>query len=181
MSSDNPPPLFSTVPAPLYIGLMLSQTPPTWDDPGVEVATGGYQRMLVNFVRPSDDDDSLASTATFEWPRATALWGDVAYLTAWSTAGDYYGYGNVTAPDDDTKAVVLRIDRGDVARAKAGDIVIRPGFRQPRPWGKRGFGLWGWGLFPQMYALTGSILGAFEPAQSPCACCPSAWQMEALP
>lgn len=191
-----------TPPVPLYVGLSLSA--PSGEGPGIEVTGGGYERLLLQFVTPSDEPTALCNATTLEWPRATRLWGDIGWLTLWDLDQVYIGYGQVVDVITERFATTVRIDRGDVARAKAGDVVIRDG---TGPTGPRVFGMGGYGIErysrtgrvgpPRPYGvgaygvgpysrslgllwISGTLTGSFAPALSPC---PggSNWQMEALP
>ena len=143
----------------------------------------GYARRLVNFVTPSDppNDTTLAGSAeTFEYPRATSLWGDVGWLTAWDLDGVFVGWGFVVDQITEATPTIVRIDRGDVARIKGGDLVITVGEQLPRPYGPGPYGRGPYGRGSRYLALTGTFGGAFLPADSPC---PGAsnWVMELLP
>jgi len=166
---------------PLSIGLALTQPSP--ETPGIEVAGGNYSRVLVVFNVPSDamDDTTLAGSAkSFEWPRASSLWGDVGWLTAWDLDGAFVGWGFVVDPDDEVTPTIVRIDRGDVARIKAGDLVIRPGEILPRPYSPGPYGRGPYSRGRGYLSLNGTLTGAFLPAGSPCPG-EANWIMEALP
>lgn len=173
--------LLQNPPLPLSIGLALTQ--PSAESPGIEVAGGGYSRRLVNFVVPSDapDDLTLAGSAeTFEYPRATSFWGEVGWLTAWDLDGVYVGWGFVVDSVTEATPTIVRIDRGDVARVKAGDLVVTLGPQLPRPYNPGRYGRGPYGRGARYLNVTGTFQGAFLPADSPC---PGAanWIMEALP
>lgn len=166
---------------PLYIGLALTQPSP--ETPGIEVAGGNYARVLVVFDTPSDapDDATLVgSGASFEWPRASRFWGDIGWITAWDLDGNFVGWGFVVDPDDEVTPVIVRIDRGDVARIKAGDLVIHPGTQLPRPYNVGAYGVGPYSRGRHFISINGTLTGAFLPADSPC---PGAanWIMEPLP
>jgi len=189
-------------PVPLYVGLSL--TPPGGEDEGTEPAAGGYRRLLMQFVTAGDAPEALVNATTMEWPRATALWGDIGWLTLHDLDQVYLGYGQAVDRLTETTPTTVRIDRGDVARAKAGDIVIRDGSGPsgPRAYGRgahgtgryarggrvgapRAYSLGPYGVGPYSRGLgllwvTGALVGGFSPALSPCPGA-SAWQMEALP
>ena len=132
----------------------------------------------------------MANTATTEWPRAISFWGVIGWLTAYEPDGTYFGWGNVVSPIDDLTPATVRIDRGDVARFRAGGLLITPGDFPPRA-----YGVWRYGVGPysrpvmRNLRINGPVSAAFDPgALYPGAFngqCPGAagsqWVLEALP
>jgi hypothetical protein len=168
------------VPVTFSVGLALTQ--PEMFDQGIEVAGVGYKRMLVKFIRPSDAPDSetiACSAVTFEWPRAGSYWGEIGWVMLFDLDGVYVGFGNVVASPEELMPTTVVIDRGDVARVKAADIVLRNGPLIPRPWSVGRYGRGPYSRYPLMLDCTATLTGGFLPASAPC--CASGWIMEALP
>jgi len=131
-------------------------------------------------VWPADSNAALVNAVTFEWPRASGFWGDVGWVTLWDLDGHYVSFGPVVDPITEASPSITRIDRGDIARVKAGDIVIRDGVLRPRPFG---LGHYSFGPFSRGIGnldVFATLQGTFSPAESPCPGA-SAWLMEALP
>lgn len=181
------------VPGPIVLGLALS--PPVSGTPGGEVAAPDYSRVTVNFLVPVDLPESmppttLANETTVEWPRATSLWGDIGWITAYSAVdGSVIGLGNVVSQLDDTTPVSVRIDRGDVARFSGTSIFLTEagGYQAPRPYSKGPYGVGPYSRSAPLLAITAAISSAFDPtAVYPDVFngqCPgvSRWVIEALP
>jgi len=172
-------------PVPLSIALMLS--PGDQSGPGAEVKQPGYTRKLITFEPPSDAPPGphgpvpmLANVATTEWPRATSLWGDIGWLTAYLADGTYYGWGTVVSPFDEVTPVIVRIDRGDVCRFRASGMRITEGYQPPRPYGTGPYSAGRYARSAAMLAVNGSVSGAFLPGDTPCSGV-SGWVLEALP
>jgi hypothetical protein len=149
----------------LRIGLSLTPSGP--DGPGKEVAAAEYQRQAMLFEPAADAPTLLANLVTTEWPRAARLWGDVGWLSGWELNGAYAGYGSVVSVTDETTPAVVRVDRGDVARFRAGTLVLSPIQRVPSLYGR---GPYGAGLYARAYrqAIAGALREAFAPAGSAC-------------
>jgi hypothetical protein len=166
---------------PLSIALMLS--PGDQTGPGAEVKQPGYSRQLISFVPPSDAPPGvpmLANVATTEWPRATSLWGDIGWLTAYLADGTYFGWGTVVSPFDEITPEIIRIDRGDVCRFRASGMRITEGYQPPRPYGVGPYSKGRYARSAAMLAVNGSVSGAFLPGDAPCSGA-SGWVLEALP
>jgi hypothetical protein len=149
----------------LRIGLSLTPSGP--DGPGKEVAASEYQRQAMLFEPAADAPALLANLVTTEWPRAARLWGDVGWLSGWELNGAYAGYGSVVSVTDETTPAVVRVDRGDVARFRAGTLLLSP--LQPVP-SLYGRGRYGAGPYARAYrqAIAGALREAFAPAGSAC-------------
>jgi hypothetical protein len=165
-------------PRTLAIGLMLSPAGlPGGQPPGLEVAQPDYRRMTMDFAPAADDDRFLANVATVEWPRALSLWGDIGWLAAWTTDGVYTGWGTVIAQVGLTTQAIIRIDRGDVARFRAGAIFLGHATFPGSPYGRGRYGSGPYSASMDVL-IAGEMRDTFMPAG---ACAPSNWIMEGLP
>jgi hypothetical protein len=117
----------------LVIG--LTTTPGGPAAPGIEVAQPSYARQTLLFELASDVP-LLANLDTVEWPRATTRWGDIGWLAGWDTDGAYAGSGYVVSAADEVTAAIVRVDAGDVARFRAGRLLLSVAQRTPRPYGR---------------------------------------------
>jgi len=163
-------------PRTLAIGLMLSASGP--DGPGLEVAQPDYVRRTLLFEPAADAPATLANLATVEWPRALSLWGDIGWLAAWTTDGVYTGWGTVLAEIGLTTPAVVRIAKGDVARFRAGAIMLdSAAFYAGTPYGRRSYGTGAYAASGKVL-IAGELRDTFAPAG---ACAASNWLREALP
>jgi hypothetical protein len=187
--------------SPIYprtLAIGLSLTPPGPTDPGMEVAARGYVRQVQSFDLSGTAAGTLTNLGAVVWPRATSLWGNIGWLTAWDLDGLYAGFGSVISITDGvTTATTVRIDIGDVARFAVGALTLTdrngPSLygvgpygvgpysagipTPPRPYGRGSYGAGPYSRNPHALAILGVMSAAFE---SESLCCPDAatWTLE---
>ena len=84
----------------VYVALYM--TDPTDSDSGTEVNGGAYARQLVSFGAPTQQSEQavIANNARIEFPKATAVWGEVSHfgIRDAQQGGNLLAYGTFNRP-----------------------------------------------------------------------------------
>jgi len=129
-----------TVPVLAYVGLQSQTT-------NAEIVAKGYTRRPATFDYMADGAD-IANIATIQWTVATAPWGVINTVLVFDLPT-----GGTLLASLPARAPMVSVDKGDIPRIQAGDIVINTAS------GRAGYGTGGFGRAGFGVGLSRRVIG----------------------